>query len=458
MLGLKSATRSGTPSLKQTSYRPPRKRRCRKRRTGAQVTQNAHGDSKNGPASPLGLPDCWDMFSQPDDTAVQAIESVYQPACEQVNNTCAQPKCSESDDGGDSHISTLVGWNSEDKIPCEDDTQGINHTEVITEGIPRVYIHGSDSEQNESDSESECQDEHSNIDSEHSDSDSAHNASDSSQDESEECSDEDEEIDSSPVTHNKNWMLQRQEGVAKGAEQGDDEDGWVSGESGSEMFSLFGEEATIAGVDNSSGHASYQVGYPQRQSGSKHDTRWSHHQDTTWSHHEAADDADDWLMQLDTPQLPSSATAYAFPKVRTSDIDDVTDFWETDFQVGGRIIPRMSCWESRNMAPEPEVDPEDHERYNLLKALYARWVECNHSKEQWYRKYRNMSLNEILKFKTRKRKMSPGLGSCDSLGDTTSRDSSCESHDGVISRDSPSDEMQEEMSQMVPHYTYSDMT
>ena len=109
---------------------------------------------------------------------------------------------------------------------------------------------------------------------------------------------------------------------------------------------------------------------------------------------ESDDDDDDYFCM--TCYSMSAGQTYAFPRVTPRRIEQLVKFWENDFQVGNLVYPCMGSWESKGIAPNRMFDPaSDCRKYSAFKVLFRKWLECNQSREQWYRKYRGHSLLDI---------------------------------------------------------------
>ena len=109
---------------------------------------------------------------------------------------------------------------------------------------------------------------------------------------------------------------------------------------------------------------------------------------------ESDDDNDDYFCM--TCFSMSAGRTYAFPRVTPRRIEQLVKFWEKDFQVGSFVYPKMGSWESKGIEPNRNEDPaSDCRKYSAFKVLYRKWLECNQSREQWYRKYRGHSLVDI---------------------------------------------------------------
>ncbi len=89
------------------------------------------------------------------------------------------------------------------------------------------------------------------------------------------------------------------------------------------------------------------------------------------------------------------AASFAFPRGSPKNIEQVAQFWELDFQVGPRIYPKMSSWETSGRQPQPDVHPDGRSKYMAYKNLYHKWLDCNKSTTQWYSKYGGRSLIDI---------------------------------------------------------------
>ena len=87
---------------------------------------------------------------------------------------------------------------------------------------------------------------------------------------------------------------------------------------------------------------------------------------------------------------------YRFPRLTPSDIDEIVNFWELDFQVGHYIVPRIGSWESNSLVPQKDSSPVDYHKYETYRDLYRKWLQCNRSLDQWYAKYGLMSLENIV--------------------------------------------------------------
>ena len=109
---------------------------------------------------------------------------------------------------------------------------------------------------------------------------------------------------------------------------------------------------------------------------------------------ESEDDDDDYFCM--TCFSMSAGQTYAFPRVTPRRIEQLVKFWEKDFQVGSFVYPKMGSWESKGIEPNRNEDPaSDCRKYSAFKVLYRKWLECNQSREQWYRRYRGHSLVDI---------------------------------------------------------------
>ncbi len=132
---------------------------------------------------------------------------------------------------------------------------------------------------------------------------------------------------------------------------------------------------------------------PQRQ------PRQSYHRPTFY-HHQVSlsrQDSDNENAFYESPFFSMATTSsYAFPRFHVADILDVVKVWETDFQVGDRMCPKMASWEAQGRQPQRGRHPaEACELYERYKTLHRKWLECNRSQSQWWHKYRNLSLLEI---------------------------------------------------------------
>ena len=107
---------------------------------------------------------------------------------------------------------------------------------------------------------------------------------------------------------------------------------------------------------------------------------------------------DDFLMDVAICSgRPSSASSgYRFPRYQPDEIDEIIDFWETDFQVGAYIVPKMSQWERLGITPSADTQRSDWNKYALYRTLYTCWVGCNRSHEQWTRRYWGKSLAQVV--------------------------------------------------------------
>ena len=122
--------------------------------------------------------------------------------------------------------------------------------------------------------------------------------------------------------------------------------------------------------------------------------------------HEEATTADD-IIAFCSPSPAMKQGVYCFPRIHPEDIGDICEFWEYDFQVDTKIIPRMSIWERLGIAPSRAENPDHYQQYLTYKNLYLKWTQCHKCKDQWYRKYGWSSLKRVLNAKSQNRKVYP---------------------------------------------------
>ncbi len=110
---------------------------------------------------------------------------------------------------------------------------------------------------------------------------------------------------------------------------------------------------------------------------------------------ESEDDSDDDDFCMTCYSMGAGAD-YAFPRITPRRIEQLVRFWENDFQVRDHIYPAMGTWDSLGVAPNRVDHPApDVRKFLAYKTLYQKWMECNRSKDQWYKKYFGHSLLEI---------------------------------------------------------------
>lgn len=87
-----------------------------------------------------------------------------------------------------------------------------------------------------------------------------------------------------------------------------------------------------------------------------------------------------------------------FPRIRISNIEDAIHIWTIDYQVEGKIYPRMCNWEMMNRIPHSKDFPVASKRYEFFKSLYESWaIDCHKSFKEWHRRYGRYDLEQISK-------------------------------------------------------------